>query len=276
MQLQSGSTALNVSIETITPEKAHAYLASSNGKQTKGRSGVKRYAEDMRKDRWQMTGEPVIFNSNGKLDNGYTRMEACILSETPFTTLVVRGIEPRAFDTIDTGNPRRLSDLLRFRGKSYVNIVEYSAKRLAALDKGLAVDSRALVTRQEEMAAVKRYPVIEEYAAQTQALGKGLPHSLLAFVWYLFGSEYPNKMRDFFRAFAPLDGDTLNTKHVAYQLRLKLTGTETLCKMERIQYCFSAINQFLRGEITSKAWLKIDATSNEVFIGTSGKSIDIA
>jgi len=273
MKLINGNTVLDVNIETITPEKAHEYLALSNGKQTKGRAGVARYAESMKQGRWRLTGETLIFNTRGELDNGYSRLEACILAGAAFTTLVVRGIEAKAFDVLDIGKSRSLADLLRFRGKEYVCIVAYSAKRLAARDKGVSVGSSAAVTRQEEMDAVRKYPEIEDYARKAQALGKGLPHALLAFVWYLFGEEYPTKTAEFFRAFSPKDGDTVDNGHPASRLKV-LLSTAQLTKVDRVRHTFAALNMYLRGE--RKRVIPIDETSNVLSIGDSGKSITVA
>jgi hypothetical protein len=272
--LNHNGQVLNVSIETITPDMAHAYLSRPNGKQTKGRSGVNRYADDMKNDRWRLTGEPLIFNSKDDLDNGYSRLGACILAGVPFTTLVVRGTDARSFDVLDTGKSRSLADLLRFRGKEYVNIVAYVAKRLAIRDKGLAVSSSANVTRQEEMLAVRRYPVIEDYARKAQALGPCLPHALLAFVWYLFGEQYPIETAAFFRAFAPLDGDRVDSKHPAQRLRTKLTGADKFSKAERTKFAFAALNAAMGGERPKK--LEIDGTTNVLAIGDSGKYLTIS
>jgi hypothetical protein len=199
-------------------------------------------------------------------------MDACVKADVSFTTLVVRGVDARTFDVLDTGKSRSLADLLRFRGKEYVNIVAYMAKRLAARDKGVGVSSSAEVTRQEEIAAVRKYPAIEEYARKTQALGKGIPHSLLAFVWYLFGEEYPNKTAEFFRAFAPEDGDRVDNGHPASRLRVVFLNK--LSKADRTRYSFAAVNAFLQGERPTK--LRVDETTNVLKIGTSGKSITIA
>jgi hypothetical protein len=273
MRVTRGDSSLDITIEDIAPSDAHTYLALSNGKQTKPRSGLARYAEDMINDRWLLTGEPIIFNAQGKLDNGYTRLHACILADTLFTTLVVRGTATKTFDVIDTGKSRSLVDLLRFRGKEYVSTVGYVAKRLACIDKGIPVNSSAPVTRQEEMATVRKYPEIEDYARKAQALGKGIPHSLIAFTWYLFGREYPLKTAAFFRAGWPQDGDTVDAKHPAYRLKNKLTN-EKMSKADRTRFVFVALNAFLNGDRPST--LKIDQTSNVLAIGTSGKSITVS
>jgi hypothetical protein len=273
MRVTRGDLSLDIMIESISPSDAHAYLALSNGKQTKPRSGLVRYAEDMKNNRWLLTGEPIVFNAHGRLDNGYTRLHACILADTPFTTLVVRGTATKTFDVIDTGKSRSLADLLRFRGKEYVNTVGYVAKRVACMDKGVPVSSGAPITRQEEMATVRNYPEIEEYARKAQALGKGIPHALIAYVWYLFGNEYPLKTAAFFRAGWPQDGDVVDTQHPAYRLKNKLTN-EKLSKADRLRFVFVALNSFLAGE--RPRTLKIDETSNVLAIGVSGKSITIA
>lgn len=272
MKVSYKEKELDVSIEEVTPEKAHEYLALSNGKQTKGRSGSVRYTEDMVNNRWRLTGEAIIFNSNGRLDNGYSRLTSCIAAGKPFVTLVVRGVESNTFDVIDTGRSRTLADLLKFRGKEYVNIVGYVAKRLAARDKGVPLSSGAPVTRQEEMAVVRKYPSIEEYARKAQSLGAGQPHSFLALIWFLFAEEYPNKTSEFFRAYSPKDGDTVDSGHPASRLKTKLL-TENMSKADRMKYAFAAMNSFLAGE--RPRLLKIDETTNILRIGSSGSTITI-
>jgi len=276
MKLIHGHTVLDIDIETFTPETAHAALAKTNGRQTTGRSGVVRYTEDMKNDRWLLSGEPIIFNDKGQLDNGYSRMESCITAKKPFTTLVVRGVPTRSFDVIDTGKTRSLADLLRFRGKDHVNTVGYIAKRLAARDKGLAVCSSAPVTRQEEMAAVRKYPEIEEYARKAQGLREA-PHALLAFVWYIFGKGFPAKTAEFFRAYSPQEGDrTPSDRHPARRLRSKLSQ-EKLSKADRLRYAVLALNYFLDGKLSLAHPLKLDESviANKLPIGDSGAFVVI-
>ena len=105
-----------------------------------------------------------------------------------------------------------------------------------------------------------------------QGLGTGIPHSLLAFVWFLFGTEYPTKMKEFFRAFSPLDGDPTDSRHPAQKLRDVLR--EQHSKAERLRYAFAAVNSFLDNERPRS--LKIDETSSTLSIGNSGKTIKVS
>lgn len=106
---------MNTRIETITPERAKMALENNPNNRRVSIANVKKYAEDMRSGNWQLNGEPICFDSHGNLLNGQHRLEACILADTPFMTVVAYDVEATTFDR---GHGRTFSNILEMNGYS--------------------------------------------------------------------------------------------------------------------------------------------------------------
>lgn len=89
-------------------------------------------AKDMR-----LNGETIIFSSEGHLLDGQHRLMACVKSGVSFDALVVFGISPKAFDTIDSGKPRSTGDVLGLSGTLNANKISGAIQALVAfVDNG--------------------------------------------------------------------------------------------------------------------------------------------
>jgi hypothetical protein len=98
-------------VEVVTPEKAAQYLSHCNRRNRPVRPlTVARYAADMDSGIWQLTGEPIIFGSDGILMDGQHRLHAVVKSGIAQRFLVVRGASPETFINLDNGAGRKVSD----------------------------------------------------------------------------------------------------------------------------------------------------------------------
>ncbi len=104
--------------ETITPEMARSYLASSPGNRTLRKGAIQRWAADAKAGRFMMNGETIKFDRHGKLRDGHHRMHAIIEAGVAVRVLVVRGIHEDAMPTVDGGNVRRNGDRLQMAGET--------------------------------------------------------------------------------------------------------------------------------------------------------------
>lgn len=111
---------LVATIEEVTPEIAKEWLETNTFNRAISNHQVDFFAEEMLNDEWRLNGEPIIFDFKSKLQNGQHRLLACIEADVSFWTLVVRGAEPDAIYTIDTGRKRGMADALRLRGEKDV------------------------------------------------------------------------------------------------------------------------------------------------------------
>jgi hypothetical protein len=118
---------VSAGLEWMTPALAEVALATLNAERQ--RRLKPRHAQammvDLRAGRWRLNGEPIIFDSEGKLIDGQHRLVMVVESGMPILTLVVRGIDPAAFTTIDGGAKRTGGDALRSAG--FVNASSLAA-----------------------------------------------------------------------------------------------------------------------------------------------------
>jgi hypothetical protein len=103
-------------IELVSPAQAKEYLERAIPNRKLSTSTVTRYADDMRGDRWDNNGQPLIFNEAGQLLDGQHRLHAVVISGRTVAFLVVRGVASRAMETLDSGRGRSLQDVLALKG----------------------------------------------------------------------------------------------------------------------------------------------------------------
>lgn len=116
-------------IMTITPELATQWLeGNTHNRQVKPKV-VQVYLEDMREGRWLLNGSTIVFDETGRLLDGQHRLWACIESDRPFPSIVVRGLSEAAFMTIDQGQKRTPADHLYVAGH---RVSQGNQPRLAA------------------------------------------------------------------------------------------------------------------------------------------------
>lgn len=98
---------------TVTPDMARALLDSMTDNRVPHRRQVEQIARALSAGDFEFNGEPVIVDDSGRMIDGQHRCLACIAAGIPFDTLIVSGIRPRAFDTIDQSSRRTAADVLR-------------------------------------------------------------------------------------------------------------------------------------------------------------------
>lgn len=108
---------MRVALETITPGRAEHDLEAAVGQNFRklNEDRAQKLAEAMKNGRWEVNGETIKYDPDGILIDGQKRMRACVLAGKPFQTFVVYKVAHT--DNIDTGEPRRLAQLLTNRGE---------------------------------------------------------------------------------------------------------------------------------------------------------------
>ena len=90
----------------ITPEIAEAWLTQNNNNRPVSAGVIRKYARDMRADKWLFTGDAIRFDKNKNLIDGQHRLMACIAAETPFRTTA----SSTASSESRFGSPRKSSE----------------------------------------------------------------------------------------------------------------------------------------------------------------------
>jgi hypothetical protein len=108
---------LTASFEDISPRQAELYLKKNTHNRPLQEHHVKFLASEMLNDRWKFNGDTIVFCNNDILRQGQHRLSAIIKTGCTQKFIVVRGIEPDAFSTMDCGKTRNGSDALALIGE---------------------------------------------------------------------------------------------------------------------------------------------------------------
>jgi hypothetical protein len=114
---------ISVFLVEITPEVATALLLRKNTNRSMRLSQLRRLKRAIEKSRWQINGETIIFDHQGRLVEGQHRLQAVIDLQQTIWTLVVHGIDFGRFKTMGQGAKRTAGDILGIQGvKNATNI----------------------------------------------------------------------------------------------------------------------------------------------------------
>lgn len=132
---------IKTSISTFTPEMAALALTTMIRNRRISATKVAQYRNDMSAGRWQFTGEPIQFDTEGHLINGQHRLSALSSLEgtaisIPF--LVIRGLPEDAQMVMDQGRVRQAGQQLQLRGVKDANTVAAGVRLYLSHSTGLA------------------------------------------------------------------------------------------------------------------------------------------
>lgn len=127
---------LQVTIEKVTPDLAAEWLELNVTNRNLREQLVAAYARDMTSGNWHMAGEPIKFSKAGKLLDGQHRLWAVVTSGVTVELLVVRGLEEKTQQVMDSGAARTASDALKLRNESNWSMLAGAAKLAINLSAG--------------------------------------------------------------------------------------------------------------------------------------------
>jgi hypothetical protein len=217
------------SIEIITPEKAAKWLATSKGNRRAKSAKIFQYRSDIAGHSWDVNGQTIVFDSDTALIDGHNRLTACVESGTAFASWVIRGVEFESRVSIDTGAPRKFSDVLTLNGEKSTNALA-AAARFAwryfnrKADGSLATSNPS---GHQQQIVLDNHPLLRESVlpVNTAALRRLLRPSVAIFSHYMFG-RVDEVLRDAF--FSDLEsGTSLPDGSPALALRENLIRNRT-------------------------------------------------
>jgi len=156
-------TDLQTEVVTITPEMASRILDANRDNRKIRQQIVERYARDIRHGNWKLNGEAVKIANDGTLIDGQHRLFACVEANTPFDTVVVRGLTFEVRETMDTGAKRSLGDVLRWKGEANVAALAAAIEACLCWDENGAPTNRgATHSNSERLAWLEANPDVRD------------------------------------------------------------------------------------------------------------------
>lgn len=191
---------VSVEVVTVTPALAAEWLKANAGNRKLNARAAQRYGTAMKAARWRLNGETIIFDWLGQLRNGQHRLTGCVVSGASFTTLVVRGVDPEAFETMDTGRGRTGSDVLGLLGHANTSCLSAASVLLIRYRAGeLPVrNGNRKIEHYEIREVAEANPGLNDSILAAAPARRLASPSVLAFCHYAFGEVDPALAKEFF------------------------------------------------------------------------------
>lgn len=204
----------------VTPRMAAEWLAANTTNNRRiSRQLVNQYAHDMIQGRWEHTGEAIKFDQEGRLIDGQHRLTAVVLSKKTITMMVVKGLEHKVIQVIDTGRSRSAGDALTISGISAsANATAALARKIIGYRSGTdqLFDSKKIRMRGQPITNRDIIDFCERFdlSPHINFSGRILYHQVAkiftggewAFLHWLFSQKDPAQAEDFLTRLATLDG----------------------------------------------------------------------
>lgn len=264
-EINTRDAEFNVSLETITPDRAKEWLARGGLNRHLNLERVEGLAAAIRRNEWRQTGDTIKLDKEGRVRDGQHRLHAIAISQA-VRTLVAFGVDEEAFDVMDTGKSRTIADIVGMRGFPSRNGLASAVRSLILFDTsqrlvGKSRDTRELVTSASTLAYLRDYTDVLEslHVADTVRLefpgGIGLWSALI----YLFRRVNPAAADDFIRALTT--GEGLNGGSPILVLRNRLMSRREFWAIRNnadkealAASIIKAWNGWRRGETFESGW----------------------
>lgn len=239
---------MKTEIRTITPSIAKEMLKRNFSNRKKSKSHIEFLADQMISGQWQFDGQPMRFDTFGRLLDGQHRLSAIIESECKIDFLVVSGIDEQAFQVMDTGKRRSGSDSLSAMGIQYPNEIAAVAKMVMRLKKNEFDQARLKATNTDIINWYEENKEIDVIVKQADSLKKQfsgvMTTSLIATLIYLFNEKSVIHSELFMNQLC--NGLAMNTNNPIHVLRKKLIedriSKSSLPLKEKLALIFKAWN----------------------------------
>lgn len=136
-------------IVRVTPEMASAWLTRNVTNRTISQNTINQYAADMEAGDWEFTGQPIIFDNDGRLSDGQHRLTAQVKAGVVVNWMVITGVKPGTQDYIDIGRPRTVANQLQIKGFTQSHAVAAVA-RLDLIYSGILSPSKPAIRERAE------------------------------------------------------------------------------------------------------------------------------
>lgn len=230
--------------ETISVDKAKQMLEKNKLNRPISQRNLDQLISTMKKGNFKFTGESIKISKAGNLLDGQHRLMAAVQTNQPIRSLVVRGLEEDSFKYMDTGRPRRASDVLGIEG--YPNPTRFASVALFVMNfKKNKFSKMADGAKSKGVADVITNADISEFVAKNhESISESLkyghmpenklvsPTTLAAF-HYIFKEKHSATADDFCDKL--VTGISLTKSNPIYLLRQSLIGdARATRKMKRL------------------------------------------
>jgi hypothetical protein len=181
-----GSEVLTAEVCQVTPQVAVEWLKLNVKNRRLSQSRVRRYRQAIEQGEWRIA-QPIMFNCDGRLIDGQTRLHAIVQAGKPVKMLVLRGFDPKdTFARIDDVSGRTLSQWLEMRGEAQPDCLA-TVIRYAARDRAELVPCHSsgafVLTPAEGLEFLDAHPELRQAVGAPGVVSTLAPRAMLAFFY---------------------------------------------------------------------------------------------
>lgn len=232
------TTKLSAEVVNVTPEMAENFLRYNVKNRKVSEKQVLFLTNEMRQGRFIENGEAIIFDKNGELKDGQHRLLSIVKSKKAYNIPIIRGVEPLAMATYDTGKNRSAGDVLTLNGfkngnyvSAFIKLVYKFAEKGSKRGATNGGNSRnEILTNQQVLEfCSENYDWINEmfkacYSIYDKQTIKVLPVTNLMLIAYLIDKEDPsNEVYEFLNHLA---GNSRQSETATSYLYAKLSNSK--------------------------------------------------
>jgi len=246
-QFQQACKDLRAELVVATPDWAKNELATHNTKNRPLSSTWAKIRGAIQRGGWQVNGEAIVYDRDGRLVNGQHRLTAIAESGISVPLLVVRGVHPDSFATFDQGKRRNASDVLAVEGHDFaVNLAAALGWQQRYESGNIEKANSDAVPNDQILAMAAGHPEMADsvkWAAGHR--NRLIPPSMLAFLHYQLSGVSPEDAEAFFKKVC--DGVGVEENSHEFNLRRRLDGLPKRDSVTQVQICACVL----------KAWAKV-------------------
>lgn len=216
---------MQIQIRDISPAIAEEMLATNaDNNRRQSKTLIRQYARDMIAGNWEITGEAIKFDTNGRLIDGQHRLSAVIASKKTVKMAVITGLEPTVIHVLDTGRSRSGQDALTIAGfAENANHVAALARKIIGYQGGTTdvlhghkIRLRGQPITNRDILEYARLNDLQPYVRFSLALDKRQINRIMAatewaFVYWLLSQTDSDAAKDFCSRLATLDSVPLQS-----------------------------------------------------------------
>lgn len=242
-------------VEEITPQQAALWLEGANlHNRPLQMDRAKAICAAILRGEWALNGDAIRFCTNGQLIDGQHRLQGIVLACKPVKSLVVRGLAPNSFATIDTNRTVRSGrDVLALSGIQNYSIAAPAARLMHYFETtGNPYDNRAERSPSaQQLVEIASRPEFAKVAGRAFTLRwckRFLTPALTSFALYLFSQHRKEHAEQFFAKLETGIGLEQGSPILLLRDRLINVGPQDRMKpVARAAYLFKAWRLYLLG-----------------------------
>lgn len=271
--------APTVQIESISPKRAAELLATGANMRRLRLAWVKRLARAMLAGRWELNGETIKIDTDGRLIDGQHRLSACVMAKKALRTAVMYGSPPGA-TYVDIGGVRSAGQLIEARGHRRASVLAAASRVLWFYDgPGVTqqVNGHLAPDRGELADLVDDNPGLARSAQICRGAEHIVPPSLITFVHFVATRESggDSDMPDLFVE-GVATGEKMQVGDAPYTLRERMMFLRAkwgrgfkAAKLDTLYMIVRSWNAFAKGEelrsLRMPTKLREDGWSDDLF-----------